>query len=53
VRQRNYYEHIVRNERELGRIREYISTNPQRWASDRENHYSASSAEEDPYPWDP
>ncbi|MBI3570905.1 MAG: transposase [Gammaproteobacteria bacterium] len=35
--QRNYYEHIVRNENELARIREYIVNNPAQWALDREN----------------
>jgi putative transposase len=35
--QRNYYEHIIRNEEYLNRIREYILTNPMRWALDREN----------------
>jgi len=35
--QRNYYEHIIRNEESLNRIREYILTNPMCWASDREN----------------
>jgi hypothetical protein len=35
--QRNYYEHIVRSEEELKRIREYIVTNPAKWAYDREN----------------
>ena len=35
--QRNYYEHIIRNERELNRIREYIQNNPLRWEYDREN----------------
>jgi REP element-mobilizing transposase RayT len=35
--QRNYYEHIIRNEESLNRIREYILTNPICWASDREN----------------
>jgi len=35
--QRNYYEHIVRNEDELERIREYIVNNPIRWHLDREN----------------
>ncbi len=35
--QRNYYEHIIRNEDALHRIREYIQTNPLRWALDREN----------------
>lgn len=37
VWQRNYYEHIVRNPRELGIIRDYIRTNPARWAADPEN----------------
>lgn len=35
--QRNYWEHIVRNENELGRIRNYIRQNPQNWKSDRLN----------------
>ena len=30
VRQRNYYERIIRNERELDTVREYIRTNPMR-----------------------
>ncbi len=33
--QRNYWEHIVRNETELNRIREYIANNPVRWEFDR------------------
>ena len=37
VWQRNYYEHIVRNERELNAIRRYIDDNPCNWALDREN----------------
>ncbi len=32
--QRNYYDHIVRNERSLQTIREYIMMNPERWAED-------------------
>ncbi len=35
--QRNYYEHIVRDEDDLNRIREYIVTNPIRWSLDNEN----------------
>jgi REP element-mobilizing transposase RayT len=35
--QRNYYEHIIRNENELNRIREYIQNNPMKWEFDREN----------------
>ena len=37
VWQRNYYEHIIRNEADLNRAREYISMNPLRWHLDREN----------------
>ena len=37
VWQRNYYEHIVRDENELQRTREYIRINPALWAGDREN----------------
>lgn len=35
--QRNYFERIIRNERELNRIREYIVNNPLRWALDTEH----------------
>ena len=35
--QRSFYERIIRNDDELGRIREYIQTNPLRWALDIEN----------------
>jgi len=35
--QRNYYEHVVRGENELNRIREYIANNPLQWEMDREN----------------
>ena len=35
--QRDYYEHIVRCENELTRIREYIANNPLQWEMDREN----------------
>ena len=35
--QRNYYEHIIRNETELNRIREYIINNPLKWELDKEN----------------
>ena len=33
--QRNYWEHIVRNEPELNRIREYIHNNPAQWVLDK------------------
>ncbi len=35
--QGNYYEHIVRNERELNAIRQYIIDNPEKWDMDRDN----------------
>lgn len=37
VWQRNYYEHIIRNEREMDNITKYIETNPSRWNDDDEN----------------
>jgi REP element-mobilizing transposase RayT len=37
VWQRGYWDRIVRNERELNAIREYIRLNPARWAEDRDN----------------
>ena len=37
VWQRGYYDHVVRDDRDLGRIRDYIFTNPLRWSMDREN----------------
>ena len=35
--QRNYYEHIIRTEDELKRIRNYIINNPLKWEEDRNN----------------
>ncbi len=35
--QRNYYERIIRDERELNRAREYIHANPQQWHDDPNN----------------
>ena len=35
--QRNYYEHVIRNEEPLNRIRQYILDNPARWHEDPEN----------------
>ena len=37
VWQRGYYERIIRNERELNAVRQYIRDNPARWAEDRDN----------------
>lgn len=37
VWQRNYYEHIIREEQEMNRIREYIIENPAKWTEDKNN----------------
>ena len=35
--QRNYYEHVIREEDDLDRIRQYITDNPSCWAEDENN----------------
>jgi REP element-mobilizing transposase RayT len=35
--QRGFHDRVIRDERELEAAREYIETNPMRWALDREN----------------
>ncbi len=37
VWQRNYFERVIRDEKELTAIREYIRNNPAKWAMDQEN----------------
>ena len=37
VWQRNFYDHINRNDQSLNRIRQYILENPYRWEEDEEN----------------
>ncbi|MEI6291285.1 MAG: restriction endonuclease subunit S [Chloroflexota bacterium] len=37
VWQRNYYEHIIRDDDDLNRIREYIINNPMNWDTDENN----------------
>jgi REP element-mobilizing transposase RayT len=44
VWQVNYYEHIIRNERALAEIRQYIRDNPMRWEGDPENPTLLASA---------
>ncbi len=57
VWQRNYWEHIVRDEQELARIRQYIVNNPAKWELDcnfigrRPNTVSESSAKYGVEPW--
>ena len=43
--QRNYYEHIIRNEKELQQKINYIFNNPSRWDEDMENTSSAERAD--------
>jgi len=51
--QRNYYEHIVRGENELTRIREYIANNPPQWEMDRENPLQSVDVRRKPVePWE-
>ena len=35
--QRNYHDRIIRNDRELNAVRNYIASNPLNWAEDEEN----------------
>jgi len=41
--QRNYYEHVIRNEDDLNHIREYIADNPLKWNSDENNPLNQKS----------
>ena len=41
VWQRNYYEHVIRDEDDLDRVRRYIAENPLRWSEDPENPLEA------------
>ncbi|MFH1097473.1 MAG: transposase [Candidatus Desantisbacteria bacterium] len=47
--QRNYYEHIIRDENELNRIREYIINNPLHWEFDQENPMVKDKKQEIPW----
>jgi len=47
--QRNYYEHIIRDEESLNRIRQYIADNPARWEFDPDN--PETKTPEAKYPW--
>jgi REP element-mobilizing transposase RayT len=35
--QKSFYDHIIRNEQDLTRVREYIVNNPLKWEEDEEN----------------
>ena len=43
--QRNYYEHVVRNDDDLNTIRQYILDNPAKWDEDTENPRNFENAE--------
>ena len=47
VWQRSFYEHVIRDEKSLNRIREYIANNPLRWEFDRENPQATGKDEFD------
>jgi len=47
--QRNYYEHVIRNEKALLKIREYIENNPQVEQIKFRQFYEGGSDESDPY----
>jgi REP element-mobilizing transposase RayT len=41
VWQKSFYDRIIRDDFELGRIQEYIRNNPMKWAEDRDNPVSS------------
>jgi putative transposase len=41
VWQRDYYEHVIRNETDLVNIRQYVANNPQKWDMDENNPVNA------------
>jgi REP element-mobilizing transposase RayT len=47
--QRNYYEHVIRDEASMNRIREYIVMNPLRWSYDRDNPERIPDQDEDSF----
>ena len=45
VWQRNYYEHVVRDETDLNNIRQYVINNPVKWEEDKNNPRNLSEAQ--------
>lgn len=43
--QRNYFEHVIRNERSYNEIKKYVTENPRYWAEDDENPARKSKKE--------
>ena len=52
VWQRNYYEHIIRDEDELAHARRYIEQNPEQWSNDRHNPFSSVAADQLTNAWE-
>jgi REP element-mobilizing transposase RayT len=50
VWQRNYFEHIVRNDEEMFQIQEYIESNPLKWELDSENQTSSKRMPDSNHP---
>jgi REP element-mobilizing transposase RayT len=44
--QRNYYEHVIRNEEELNKTKEYIQRIPYRWEEDEEKPDTIKNAKD-------
>jgi putative transposase len=40
--QRNYYDYIIRNDKDYEAVWNYIETNPRKWIDDRLNPYPAT-----------
>jgi REP element-mobilizing transposase RayT len=47
--QRNYYEHVIRTQESLDRIRQYIVENPAKWECDPENPTATIAEANDPW----
>ena len=47
--QRNYYDHIIRSEKSLNRVREYIINNHTRWEFDKENPQGKTDKKEEDF----
>jgi REP element-mobilizing transposase RayT len=41
--QRSFYDHVIRDEKDLQRVREYIHDNPLKWEEDQENPQNLSN----------
>lgn len=49
--QRNYYEHVIRDDEALNRVRQYIHDNPARWAFDHDNPSFDGPRDDEREPW--